>query len=143
MSLCVGPAQFSAVAKKSLWACLLLCIALVGAMRAAAQTSVDGAIGGFVVDAGGAALVGATVQVQNVADGTMVRATTVGKGEFLVGHLSAGEYRVMVERELFAPLMLQRVVVEVGAAATTAAGSSNRLRRNDSWVPVISPWDSG
>jgi hypothetical protein len=121
MSLCVGRAQFGAVAKKSLWACLLLCIVAVGAARAGAQTSVDGAISGFVVDAGGSALVGAVVQVRNVADGTTVRATTEGKGEFLVGHLSAGEYRVMVEYALFAPLTLQRVVVEVGGVTSVEA----------------------
>ena len=40
------------------------------------------------------------VQVQNVADGTMTRAPTEGKGEFLVAHLPAGEYRVEVEYAL-------------------------------------------
>ncbi|MGH9596755.1 MAG: carboxypeptidase-like regulatory domain-containing protein, partial [Edaphobacter sp.] len=121
MSLCVGRAQIGAALKRNFRACLLMCIAAVGTARAVAQSSVDGAIGGFVADAGGSALVGATVQVESVADGTTVRATTVGRGEFLVGHLSAGEYRVVVEYALFAPLTLQQVVVEVGGVTTVEA----------------------
>jgi hypothetical protein len=85
------------------------------------QTSVDGAIGGFVVDAGGAALVGAVVQVQSVANGTTNRATTENKGEFLVAHLSPGEYRVTVGYALFAQLTLQPVVVEVGGVTSVEA----------------------
>jgi hypothetical protein len=79
------------------------------------QSSVDGAIGGFVVDGSGAALVGAVVQVQSIADGTMTRATTESKGEFLVAHLPAGEYRVEVEYVLlprFGPQFLAFVSSE-------------------------------
>jgi hypothetical protein len=82
---------------------------------------VDGAIGGFVVDAGGAALVGAVVQVQNVADGRTSRAATEGKGEFLVAHLPVGEYSVVVEYALFARLTLQPVLVEVGGVTSVEA----------------------
>jgi hypothetical protein len=82
---------------------------------------VDGAISGFVVDAGGAALTGAVVQVQNVANGTTTRMTTGGKGEFLVGHLPAGEYSVVVEYALFARLTLQSVVVELGGETSIEA----------------------
>jgi hypothetical protein len=81
MSFCVGRAKSGAVAKKIFRACLLWCCA-AATVEACAwwQSAVDGAIGGFVVD--GAALVGAVVQVQNVADGTMTRATTEGKVSF-------------------------------------------------------------
>jgi hypothetical protein len=82
---------------------------------------VDGAISGFVVDGGGAALVGAVVEVENVADGTMIRTTTEGKGEFLVSHLPAGEYRVVVEYALFAGFTLEPVVVEVGGVTSVEA----------------------
>jgi hypothetical protein len=48
--------------------CLLLgCCSAGWTGRAWAQTSVDGAISGFVVDASGAALAGAVVQVHEVA----------------------------------------------------------------------------
>jgi hypothetical protein len=82
---------------------------------------VDGAISGFVVDGGGAALVGAVVDVQNLATEATSRATTVGKGEFLVAHLPAGEYRVVVEFALFARLTMQPVVVEVGGVTSVDA----------------------
>ena len=117
MSLCVGRAKCGAVAWKIVRACLLwCCVAATVEARAWGQSAVDGAISGFVVDGGGAALVGAMVEVENVADGTTTRATTGGKGEFLVAHLPAGEYRVVVEYALFAGLTLEPVVVEVGGA---------------------------
>jgi hypothetical protein len=122
MSFCVGRAKSGAVARKIVRACLLWCCAAATVERSAwGQSAVDGAISGFVVDAGGAALVGAVVQVQNVTDGTMTRATTEGKGEFLVAHLPAGEYRVEVEYALFAGLTLQPVVVEVGGVTSVEA----------------------
>ena len=122
MPFAVGRAQSRAIARKIVWACLLWCCAAATVeTRAWGQTSADGAIGGFVVDAGGAALVGAVVQVQNVANGTTNRATTENKGEFLVAHLSPGEYRVTVEYALFAQLTLQPVVVEVGGVTSVEA----------------------
>ena len=122
MSFGVGCAQVGAAVRKRFWACLLwCCIAAMGEACAWGQSAVDGAISGFVVDAGGAALVGAMVQVQNVAVGTVNRATTGGKGEFLVAHLPAGEYRVEVEYALFAGLTLQPVVVEVGSVTSVEA----------------------
>ena len=66
------------------------------------------AISGFVVDGGWAALAGAVVQVQNVADGTMTRATTEGKGEFLAAHLPAGVPRrggVCVASRVWRPIL--------------------------------------
>jgi hypothetical protein len=120
--LCRGRARVGAVVGKIVRACLLWCCAAAIAEACAwGQTAVDGAISGFVVDGSGAALVGAVVQVQNVSDGTMNRATTEGKGEFLVAHLSAGEYRVEVEYALFARLTIQPVVVEVGGVTSVEA----------------------
>src|SRR5438445_8249654 len=122
MSFCVGRAKSGAVARKIVRACLLWCCSAATVETCAwGQSAVDGAISGFVVDGGGAALVGAVVQVQNVADGTMNRATTEGKGDFLVAHLPAGEYRVEVEYALFAGLTLQPVVVEVGGVTSVEA----------------------
>jgi hypothetical protein len=121
MSLCVGRAKCGAVAWKIVRACLLwCCVAATVEARAWGQSAVDGAISGFVVD-GGAALVSAVVQVTNVADGTTTGATTGGNGEFLVAHLPAGEYRVVVEYALFAGLTLEPVVVEVGGVTSVEA----------------------
>jgi len=122
MSFCLARAKIGARVGKFLWACLLwCCVAAIVAVRAQGQTAVDGAISGFVVDATGAALVGALVQVQNLANGLTTQATTEGKGEFVVAHLPAGEYRVLVEYERFASLTLEPVAVEVGGATSVAA----------------------
>ena len=122
MPLCFGRARSGAVARKIVRACLLWCCAAATVEACAwAQTAVDGAISGFVVDAGGAALVGAVVDVHNLATEATSRATTEGKGEFLVAHLPAGEYRVVVEYALFAHLTIQPVVVEVGGVTSVEA----------------------
>ena len=122
MSFYVGRAVSGAVARRIFRACLLwCCAAAIVEVRAWGQTAVDGAIGGFVVDAGGAALVGAKVLVQNASNGALSRATTGGKGEFLVARLPAGEYRVVVDYALFAELSMQPVVVEVGGVTSVEA----------------------
>ncbi len=122
MPLCLGRVRSGAVVRKIVRACLLWCCAAATVESCAwGQTAVDGAISGFVVDAGGAALVGAVVDVQNLATEATSRATTVAKGEFLVAHLPAGEYRVVVEYALFARLTIQLVVVEVGGVTSVEA----------------------
>ena len=122
MSFCLGRAKVSAWLGNILWACLLWCCATATLGTCAwGQSSVDGEIGGFVVDSSGAALVGAVVQVQNLANGSVAVARTVGKGEFVVDHLPAGEYRVLVDYEHFANLTLEPVVVEVGGVTSIEA----------------------
>src|SRR5271154_3518823 len=64
---------------------------------------------------------GLLVGVLYLASGTTTRATTESKGEFLVGHLPAGEYRVVVEYALFAQLTLELVIVEVGGVTSVEA----------------------
>ena len=60
MSFCVGRAKSGAVARKIVRACLLWCCSAATVETCAwGQSAVDGAISGFVVDGGGAALVGA------------------------------------------------------------------------------------
>src|ERR1700753_1898865 len=104
----VGRAKSGAAVKKMIRACLLWCCAAAPAATCAwGQTSVDGAISGFVVDVRGAALAGAAVRVESLADGTSSNAATASKGEFLLAHLAPGEYRVVVEYPLFAEFMLQ------------------------------------
>ena len=122
MLLYVVRAKSSAVAKKIFRACLLWCC-VAAAVDACAwgQTAVDGAIGGFVVDGGGAALAGAAVQVQNAAKGAVSRVTTGGKGEFVVAHLAPGDYRVVVDYALFAELTVEPIVVEVGGVTSVEA----------------------
>jgi len=122
MSSRAEPAAFVAVARNIVWACLLWCCAAVTMVPlASAQTAVDGAISGFVIDTSGAAVVGAVVQIQNIADGTSTRVSTGSRGEFSVTHLAAGEYKATVEYALFARLTLQPVIVEVGGVTSVEA----------------------
>jgi hypothetical protein len=101
--------------------CLLGCGSAGVTGRAWAQTSVDGAISGFVVDASGAALAGADVRVQKDSTGLEIAAKTGSKGEFLVPRVPAGEYQVVVEYARFARLTLDGVVVEVGGVTSVEA----------------------
>ncbi len=122
MSSQQGPAESSAVIKKFLWACLFwCCLAATVPPLAAAQTAVDGTITGFVVDVNGAAIVGATIEIQNTANGIKTRATTEAKGEFTLLHLPAGEYQLSVKYALVTRLTLQPVTVEVGAVTSVDA----------------------
>ncbi len=121
MSSHAGPSEFSAVIRKLLCACLFWCSLAATVSLGYAQTAVDGAITGFVVDPNGAAIVGATVHVQNTASGATTHATTEGKGEFTLPHLPAGEYLVTVEYAFFARLTLQPVTVEVGGVTSIDA----------------------
>jgi hypothetical protein len=80
MSFCLGRARLSAGVRNVVRACLLWCLA-AAAMGGCAlgQSSADGALSGFVVDATGGALVGAVVQVQNLANGLTAVAKTEGR----------------------------------------------------------------
>ncbi len=112
----------SAALTRILRTSLLWCSALASIhLSAHAQTAVNGAISGFVLDTSGAALAGATIEVHNNADGSVRRTTTQTKGEFLVPNLPAGDYTVAVDYALFARLILPPVVVEVGATTSVEA----------------------
>jgi hypothetical protein len=122
MVFCRGRVRVCAGLRLGSWAWLLwVGAAAIGGALAWGQSAVDGAVSGFVVDAGGAALVSADVEVENVANGLTSRATTDGKGEFFVAHLPAGEYRVTVDYARFASLTLEPVVVEVGGVTAVEA----------------------
>jgi hypothetical protein len=124
MLFCSGRVRIGAMGLrlKRVVMCLLLGCGSVGAAgRAWAQTSVDGAISGFVVDASGAALAGADVRVEQASTGLEIAAKTGSKGEFLVPRVPAGAYQVLVEYARFARLTLDRVVVEVGGVTSVEA----------------------
>ena len=70
---------------------MLLCLALV-AVRAMAQTSVDGAIRGEVTDPTRAAIRGATITVRDPASAVAVQTTVGADGAFLFPRVAPGEY---------------------------------------------------
>ncbi len=89
--------------------------------RTLAQTSVDGAISGFVTDPGGAALPGAAILVQHLATGLILHATASRGGEFSLSGVPPGEYIVTVDCAHFERLTLTRVIVEVGGITSIEA----------------------
>jgi hypothetical protein len=76
---------------------LLVWLGCAAGVVAWAQTEIDGAIGGRVLNVAGAPVAGALVVCRNLEDGTTVRARSGTHGEFLTVRLPVGEYTVTVE----------------------------------------------
>jgi hypothetical protein len=103
------------------------CMALAGTM--AAQTAVDGAVAGTVVDSSGAALPNAAVVVHSTSTNADTKVTADGSGYFRATRLVPGDYTVTVTANGFANYSAQHVIVEVGKLTEVtpklgAAGSS-------------------
>lgn len=103
-----------------IWKMVVICLVLnCGAVvHVWAQTSVGGVLSGFVVDAGGAALAGASVRVRELSTGLKGEAKSGSKGEFVVGQLPAGEYQVVIEEAQFEQLILDKVTIEAGGVTS-------------------------
>ena len=61
-----------------------------------AQTAVDGAIGGTVLDNSGAVVAGAQILVQNIGTNAQQSVVTDSSGYFRVLHLQPGSYNVTI-----------------------------------------------
>jgi len=123
--------------------CLGTAMTLTGmnAGKAWAQTAVDGAVAGTVVDSTGAELPNATVVVHSTATNADSKATADASGYFRVSRLVPGVYTVKVTDPGFADYTAQHVVVEVGkltevAPKMGAAGTSATVDVS-SEAPVI------
>jgi hypothetical protein len=79
-----------------------------------AQTAVDGAIAGTVVDATGAVVQNAAVLVHNTATNANTNTTADTSGYFHISRLVPGEYTVTVSAKGFADFSAPKVIVEVG-----------------------------
>lgn len=98
---------------RTAWAVALgLALALALPSGLAAQTS-SGNIEGRVVDADGAALVGATVTATDDATGLTRRTQTAGDGTYRLTALPIGTYRVVFEQSGFGRVEQQEVQVRV------------------------------
>lgn len=106
-----------------------------------AQTAVDGAVAGTVVDSTGAALPNAVVVIHNTATNADVKVATDSSGYFRATRLVPGDYKVSVTAPGFADYSAPHVVVEVGELTEVtpklgAAGASATVDVS-SEAPVI------
>ena len=106
-----------------------------------AQTAVDGAVAGTVVDSTGASLPSASIVVHSTATNADQTVTADSSGYFRVSRLTPGDYTVSVQATGFANYTAQHVIVEVGklTEVTPKLGLSGDVAVVDvtSDVPVI------
>jgi len=104
-----------AVRVKGLGICLF--VILVFAVGVLAQTQITaGTIQGTVLDANGAALPGANVEVKNVDTNFVRTSTTDDEGRFIALQLPPGRYTLTVSKSGFATLVVEKADLTVGQA---------------------------
>jgi hypothetical protein len=92
----------------------ILLLAAFGPLAFAQTATLDGT----VTDPQGAAVVGAQVEVVNVATGQVVRTTTDVRGHWALPAMQAATYRVLVTKEGFRTAVLESVAMNAGVPAT-------------------------
>jgi hypothetical protein len=98
---------------KGLSFCLLVTVLFVGSSLAQTQIT-TGAIQGTVLDANGAAVPGANVEVKKVETNFARSATSDEDGRFIALQLPPGRYTVTVSKTGFATLVVEKADVNVG-----------------------------
>ncbi len=106
-----------------------------------AQTAVDGAIGGTVLDSSGAVVSGAQVTVRNNSTNAQTALTADDSGYFRALHLDPGAYNVAVTAPGFAGYQSTNVVVQVGVLTTLhpqlAIGASAQEVKVTDTAPIV------
>jgi hypothetical protein len=98
---------------KGLSICLL--VTLLFAVSAAGQTQITtGAIQGTVLDANGAAVPGATVELKNIDTNLVRSAVSDDDGRFVALQLPPGRYTLTVSKTGFATMVVEKADVTVG-----------------------------
>ena len=104
-----------ALRAKGLSICLL--VTLFFAPAVVAQTQITtGAIQGTVLDANGAALPGATIEVKNIETNFSRTTTSDDDGRFIALQLPPGRYTLTVSKNGFATLVVEKADLTVGQA---------------------------
>jgi Carboxypeptidase regulatory-like domain/TonB-dependent Receptor Plug Domain len=120
---------------------LLLVAACLMARPLLSQSSTQGAIGGTVFDATGAAVPNATVTINNDGTNAQVRLTADESGYFKAPLLEPGTYTVTVAREGFREYRAKSVIVQVGQLTTLephlATGTSSQVVEVTADAPVL------
>ena len=108
----------------------VLALSLVSFPAAHAQTAVDGAIGGSVVDTTGAAVPNATITVHNNGTAAETTLKADSSGFFRALHLDPGTYNVIISAPGFETYRSINTVVQVGVQTTLqpqlAAGAATQ-----------------
>ncbi|HLA10821.1 MAG TPA: carboxypeptidase regulatory-like domain-containing protein [Pyrinomonadaceae bacterium] len=103
---------------KAIFHCLLLLALLLSTQHSSLSTafgqSATATLSGTVEDQNSAVVPGAKVKIINLATGLEREVTTNDSGSFTVPLLPPSAYTVRVERENFAPVELQNVILNVG-----------------------------
>jgi outer membrane receptor protein involved in Fe transport len=105
------PSRLRVFAFLTLFGCFMTLVAR-------AQTAVDGAVGGTVIDASGAIVGGARITVLQNATNAEQAATADSAGYFRVIHLQPGTYSVTITAPGFEPYKSVDVTVQVGLLTT-------------------------
>ncbi len=104
-----------AVRLKGLSICLLVVLSM--SVVAFSQTQItSGTIQGTVLDANGAAVPGASVEVKNLGTNLVRTASTDEEGRFVMLQLPSGRYSVSVAKPGFATMVMERADLTVGQA---------------------------
>ena len=94
-----------------------LILTLLIASNAGAQTQITtGTIQGTVVDANGAVVPGANVEIKNLGTNFSRTLTTDDEGRFVAPLLQPGNYSVTVSKQGFATTVLENTALTVGQA---------------------------
>jgi hypothetical protein len=84
----------------------------------ASGQAISGNITGTVTDPSGAAVIGASVQAENVATGQKVTTKTRAQGDYLFSDLPVGEYSITVTAQGFKNTTLSNIPVELNKIGT-------------------------
>lgn len=98
---------------------LLACVALEPSTLTAQESR--GTLQGRVVDASGAAIPGATVEVLNIATGVVTPTTTNDEGSYRMPFLNPGTYRVTVSLTGFGRFISDNIELHVADLLTVDA----------------------
>jgi hypothetical protein len=120
---------------------VLACFMLSLSTFAHAQTAVDGAIGGTVLDSTGAVVSGATIAVHNDATNAEQNAVTDASGYFRVIHLQPAAYDVTVTAPGFDTFKSVNLTVQVGlltdVEAVLKVGNSSQTVEVTGEAPLV------
>lgn len=121
--------------------CAVLLMLLCSGPAVHAQSAVDGAIGGNVLDSTGAVVANAQVLVVNLGTNAQQTVVTDGTGYFRVIHLAPGAYEVKITASGFDTYDAKSVTVQVGVLTDVQAhlrvGSSAQTVEVTGEAPLV------